>query len=226
MSLPLKAPRFLFLLTALCVLSLFLFSLAQVQAAALPDPVLDTPIATSHTRATLTLAGGCFWGIQAVFQHVKGVQKAVSGYAGGTVKDPDYETVSSGTSGHAESVQITYDPHQITLGQLLKVYFAIAHDPTELNFQGPDHGTQYRSAFFYTTKEQQKIAAAYIGQLQQAKVFDKPIVTALEPFTNFYPAEPYHQDYLRLHPYNPYIMINDLPKLSALQKEFPQLYVP
>jgi peptide-methionine (S)-S-oxide reductase len=153
------------------------------------------------------------------------VTKAVSGYAGGNASTASYETVSSGTTGHAESVQVTYDPSQVTLGQILKVYFSVAHDPTELNRQGPDHGTQYRSAIFFGSPEQQKIAAAYIAQLDQAKTFSGPIVTKLEPLQAFYPAEGYHQDYARLHPTNAYIATNDLPKVVALEKQYPQLYV-
>jgi len=200
--------------------------IATAHAAPLPDPFLDAPLAQSGAAPeTLTVAGGCFWGVQAVFQHTKGVIKAVSGYAGGNAATAHYEIVSTGATGHAESVQITYDPSQVTLGQILKIYFSVAHDPTELNRQGPDHGTQYRSAIFYATPDQQKIAAAYIDQLQQAKIFAEPIVTKLEALQNFYPAEDYHQDYARLHPTNPYIALNDLPKVKALQTQYPALYV-
>ena len=170
------------------------------------------------------LAGGCFWGIQAVFQHVKGVTSATSGYSGGTVKNPDYEQVSGGETGHAESVQIIYDPSQITLGQLLKVFFSVATDPTELNRQGPDSGTQYRSAIFFSTPDQQRIAQAYVQQLDQAKVFSSPIVTQITPFQAFYRAEDYHQNYATLHPDNPYIATFDLPKIEHLQQQFPNLY--
>ena len=190
----------------------------------LPDPALDAPLAQSHGSATLTVAGGCFWGIQAVFQHVKGVEKAISGYAGGAALTAHYEIVSTGATGHAESVQITYDPAQITEGQLLKVFFSVAHDPTELNKQGPDHGTQYRSAIFYATPEQQKIADAYIAQLNAAKSFPTQIATTLEPLSAFYPAEDYHQNYATLHPDNMYITINDAPKVRNLEKQFPTLY--
>lgn len=201
-------------------------AMPRAQALTLPDPVQDMPAAQSGSAPqTLTLAGGCFWGVQALFQHVKGVTKAVSGYAGGKADTAQYEMVSSGTTGHAESVQITYDPAQISLGQLLKVYFSVAHDPTQLNYQGPDHGTQYRSTIFYSTEEQQKLATAYIAQLDAAKLFPAPIVTTLEPLQGFYPAEPYHQDYLRLHPDNPYIAMNDMPKLHALARDYPALYV-
>jgi peptide-methionine (S)-S-oxide reductase len=198
--------------------------IATAHAAPLPDPILDTPLAQNAAPQSITVAGGCFWGVQAVFQHVKGVTKAVSGYAGGAADTANYETVSSGRTGHAESVQVTYDPSQVTLGQILKVYFSVAHDPTELNRQGPDHGTQYRSEIFFSSPEQEKIANAYIAQLQQAKVFSDPIVTKVEALQAFYPAEDYHQDYARLHPDNMYIAINDLPKVAALQKQYPQLY--
>jgi peptide-methionine (S)-S-oxide reductase len=193
----------------------------------LPDPALDEQISGQKPGdSTIVLAGGCFWGVQAVFQHVKGVTKAVSGYAGGEQRTAQYELVSGGETGHAESVEVTYDPARVTLGQILKVYFSVAHNPTELNYQGPDHGTQYRSAIFYATPEQKKIAAAYIDQLNKAKAFSSPIVTTLEPLAEFYAAEGYHQDYARLHPGNPYIVQNDLPKVANLQKEFPDLFMP
>jgi peptide-methionine (S)-S-oxide reductase len=192
------------------------------QAAALPAPAFDPP---ANQTQSIVFSGGCFWGVQAVFQHVKGVKEAVSGYAGGDASTAQYEKVSTGATGHAESVKVTYDPAQISLGQLLKVFFADAHDPTELNRQGPDHGTQYRSAIFTTTPEQQKTVDAYIAQLQQAKVFSSPIVTQVEPLKGFYPAESYHQDYAKLHPHNPYIMINDAPKVAALKSDMPDLYV-
>jgi peptide-methionine (S)-S-oxide reductase len=193
-------------------------------ATALPDPRVDESLAPQKGQATLVVAGGCFWGIQAVFQHVKGVTSATSGYSGGTVKNPDYEQVSSGETGHAESVQIIYDPSQITLGQLLKVFFSVAHDPTELNRQGPDSGTQYRSAIFFSTPDQQRIAQAYVQQLDQAEVFSSPIVTQITPFKAFYRAEDYHQNYATLHPDNPYIATFDLPKVEHLQQQFPNLY--
>ena len=193
-------------------------------ATALPDPTEDESLAPQKGQSTLVVAGGCFWGIQAVFQHVKGVTSATSGYSGGTVKDPDYEQVSSGETGHAESVQIIYDPSQITLGQLLKVFFSVATDPTELNRQGPDSGTQYRSAIFFSTPDQQRIAQAYVQQLDQAKVFSSPIVTQITPFKAFYRAEDYHQNYATLHPDNPYIATFDLPKIAHLQQQFPNLY--
>jgi peptide-methionine (S)-S-oxide reductase len=193
-------------------------------ATALPDPTIDESRAPQKAQETLVLAGGCFWGIQAVFQHVKGVTSATSGYSGGTVKNPDYEQVSDGETGHAESVQIIYDPSQITLGQLLKVFFSVATDPTELNRQGPDSGTQYRSAIFFSTPDQQRIAQAYVQQLDQAKVFSSPIVTQITPFQAFYRAEDYHQNYATLHPDNPYIATFDLPKIEHLQQQFPNLY--
>jgi len=193
-------------------------------ATALPDPTVDQSLSAQKGQATLVVAGGCFWGVQAVFQHVKGVTSATSGYSGGTVKNPDYEEVSSGSTGHAESVQIIYDPSQITLGQLLKVFFSVAHDPTELNRQGPDSGTQYRSAIFFSTPDQQRIAQAYVQQLDQARVFSHPIVTQIAAFKAFYRAEDYHQNYATNHPDNPYIATFDLPKVEHLQQQFPSLY--
>jgi peptide-methionine (S)-S-oxide reductase len=192
--------------------------------APVPSPVVDEAKATAAGKQTFVIAGGCFWGIQAVFQHVKGVVNATSGYSGGSVKNPDYEQVSSGQTGHAESVQVIYDPSQITYGELLRVFFSVALDPTELNRQGPDEGTQYRSVIFYGTDEQKHIAEAYIAQLNQAKVFSGPIVTQVTPLKAFYPAEGYHQNYATTHPYQPYIAINDAPKVEHLRKEFPELY--
>jgi peptide-methionine (S)-S-oxide reductase len=200
--------------------------IATASAEPLPNPVTDTELAATGAPAQkIVLAGGCFWGVQAVFQHTKGVIKAVSGYAGGEASTAHYDIVSSGTTGHAESVEVTYDPAKINLGQILRVYFSVAHNPTELNRQGPDHGTQYRSEIFYTTPEQQKIATTYLAQLDQAKVFSNPIVTKIEPLQAFYPAEDYHQDYARLHPNNGYIVVNDAPKVRALAKIYPDLYV-
>lgn len=196
---------------------------ANGAGAPLPNPAVDESPASS-ARETVVFAGGCFWGIQAVFEHIKGVTKATAGYSGGTLKNPSYEEVSSGTTGHAESVEVVYDPSKITFGQLMKVFFSVALDPTELNRQGPDEGTQYRSAIFYETPDQQRIAQAYIAQLTDAKVFPRPIVTQVVPFKAFYRAEQYHQDFLMHNPDNPYIVINDLPKLSNLKKEFPALY--
>jgi len=190
---------------------------------AVPAPAVDEP-ASSAASEVAVLAGGCFWGVQGVFQHVDGVTNAVSGYAGGAKDKADYETVSTGSTGHAESVQITFDPHRISYGRLLQIYFSVAHDPTELNFQGPDHGTQYRSAIFPTSAEQAQIAEAYIAQLDQAHTFAAPIVTKIEPGKAFYPAEAYHQNYLTLHPTQPYIAINDIPKVEALKQLFPKIY--
>src|SRR3982750_2076157 len=184
-------------------------------AVTLPDPTVDQPISAPAGQQTIVLAGGCFWGVQAVFQHVKGVVSATSGYAGGTVDSPSYEQVSTGTTGHAESVRIVFDTSQVSLGQLLKVFFSVARDPAELNRQGPDVGTQYRSAIFYTTPAQQRIVNAYIAQLKAAKVFKDPIVTQVAPLRPFHEAEGYHQNYYNPHPYEPYIMINDRPKVEA-----------
>ena len=194
------------------------------RAVALPSPAVDSGLATTKSQETAVIAGGCFWGIQAVFQHVKGVVSATSGYSGGSGKSAEYELVSTGDTGHAESVKIVYDPSQITYGQLLKVFFSVAHDPTELNRQGPDTGTQYRSVIFYGNDEQKRIAQAYIAQLDQEKVFPRRIVTQVVPLTAFYPAEGYHQDYAAKHPNNPYIMFNDAPKVANLKKQFPDLY--
>jgi peptide-methionine (S)-S-oxide reductase len=207
--------------TVLCSLSLFHSAHAQP----LPDPAQDMSLSPQPGSESIVLAGGCFWGVQAVFQHTKGVKQAVSGYAGGEADTAHYEMVSTGSTGHAESVQVTYDPSEITLGKILKVYFAVAHDPTELDYQGPDHGTQYRSAIFYSTPQQKKLAEDYIAQLQREKVFSDPIVTTLEPLKAFYAAEDYHQNYARLHPDNTYIAMNDLPKVDHLEKELPDLYV-
>jgi peptide-methionine (S)-S-oxide reductase len=173
---------------------------------------------------TAVLAGGCFWGVDAVFKHVRGVSNVVSGYAGGDAATANYEVVSTGTTGHAESVKITYDPSQIAYAELLRIFFSVAHNPTELNRQGPDTGSQYRSAIFYTSAEERQTALAYIEQLNSAKVFRAPIVTQVVPLQGFYPAEEYHQNYLARHPDNPYIMFNDLPKLRALQQQFAGVY--
>jgi peptide-methionine (S)-S-oxide reductase len=182
--------------------------------------------AGSNDRPTAVFSGGCFWGVDAVYKHVKGVTKVVSGYAGGAADTAHYETVSTGTTGHAESVQVTYDPSKVSYDDLLKVFFFVAHDPTELNRQGPDSGTQYRSSIFYANDAQKKMADNYIAQLDQKHSFSKPIVTKVVPLSGFYPAEDYHQNYLELHPDQPYIVYNDLPKLEALQKDFPGLYQP
>lgn len=188
-----------------------------------PPTVEETAGATGPE--TLILAGGCFWGVQGVFQHVKGVEQAVSGYDGGSAKTAEYETVSTGTTGHAESVRITYDPRVITYGHLLQIFFSVATDPTQVNQQYPDVGTQYRSEIFATTPEQAKIARAYIAQLDQAKVFAKPIATQVGQDSGFYPAEGYHQNYLTLNPENPYIAMFDLPKVAALKKLFPAAFL-
>jgi peptide-methionine (S)-S-oxide reductase len=197
---------------------------ASDKAVALPAPAVDKPLASNRGKETLVLAGGCFWGVQAVFQHVKGVISATSGYSGGASNTAEYEIVSTGSTGHAESVKVVYDPSKITYGQLLQVFFSVALDPTELNRQGPDEGTQYRSAIFYGNDEQKRIAEAYIAQLDQAKIFRRPIVTQVVPLKAFYPAEGHHQDYATLHPDNPYIRYNDLPKVAHLQQQFPNLY--
>ena len=186
-------------------------------------PTLD-PVASSAREDTAVFAGGCFWGVEAVFRHVKGVKSAVSGYAGGSVGSPSYEQVSTGDSGHAESVQVIYDPSQVTYGKLLHIFFSVVHDPTQLNRQGPDHGTQYRSAIFYNTPQQQQVAESYIKQLTAAKTFSRPIVTQVSKLNGFYRAEEYHQNYLAQHPNQLYIVINDKPKVEALKKEFPDVY--
>jgi peptide-methionine (S)-S-oxide reductase len=175
-------------------------------------------------NATAVFSGGCFWGVDAVFKHVKGVSKVVSGYAGGAANTAQYETVSTGTTGHAESVRVTYDPSQITYGKLLQIFFSV-HDPTLLNRQGPDEGTQYRTAIFYANPAQQRIAASYIDQLNHSGLFANPIVTQVTALNGFYPAEAYHQNYLFVHPDSPYIVMNDLPKLRYLRQQFPTLYV-
>ncbi len=193
------------------------------QAVRLPAPVLAD--ASAHPGANVVVfAGGCFWGVQEVFEHVKGVQEAVSGFAGGNVASPSYEQVSSGDTGHAESVRVVFDPAVVSYAQLLQVFFSVVHDPTQLNRQGPDEGTQYRSAIFYTTDEQRQAAQAYIAQLTRAHIFKRPIVTQVAALKSFYPAEGYHQDYALHHPNQPYILINDAPKVSHLKEQFPGLY--
>ncbi len=196
-------------------------------AALIPAPAVDEASASSNGATEVAvLAGGCFWGVQGVFQHVKGVTNAVSGYAGGDKQTAHYETVSSGRTGHAESVQITYDPRQISYGRILQIYFSVAHDPTQLNRQGPDSGTQYRSAVFTANAEQAKIANAYIAQLNQTGIFKAAIVTKVSQLQGFYPAETYHQNFLTDNPTYPYIVINDLPKVENLQRVYPDLYRP
>jgi peptide-methionine (S)-S-oxide reductase len=216
---------FLLRILAVCLISTSLAcSTAIATTVEVPNPALDAPLATVKGEQTAVLAGGCFWGIQAVFQHVKGVKSVTAGYSGGAADTAHYEMVSEGDTGHAESVQIIYDPSQITYGQLLKVFFSVAHDPTELNRQGPDTGTQYRSAIFYSNDEQKRIAGAYIDQLNQAKIFSRIIATQVVAFNSFYRAEAYHQDYAIKHPDDSYIAINDLPKVANLRKQLPDLY--
>jgi peptide-methionine (S)-S-oxide reductase len=193
------------------------------QAVIIAPPVLDNPKAAGPPQ-TAVLAGGCFWGVQGVFEHVKGVTKVVSGYAGGDRSTAQYETVSTGTTGHAESVQITFDPAQVSYGQLLQIAFSVVYDPTTLNRQGPDVGTQYRSDIFYADDSQKHIAEAYIAQLDKAHVFPRPIVTRVDPLKGFFPAEAYHQDYLYLNPTAPYIAYNDMPKVENFRHTFPGLY--
>ncbi|GLQ09503.1 peptide methionine sulfoxide reductase MsrA [Devosia yakushimensis] len=195
---------------------------AAEEPVVIPAPSSD--IAESGATATAVFAGGCFWGVQGVFQHVVGVTNAVSGYSGGAAETATYEQTGSGTTGHAETVQITYDPAVVSYGQLLQIYFSVAHNPTQLNYQGPDHGTQYRSTIFPVTEEQADLAKAYIAELDSSGRFEGPIVTTIEPFQAFYPAEQYHQDFLTLNPTWPYIVVNDLPKIAALKSLFPDEY--
>jgi len=199
--------------------------LAAESARSIPPPALDEPADPQATsEGVAILAGGCFWGTQGVFQHVDGVTAAVSGYAGGTAKTAHYEMVGTNKTGHAEAVRVTFDPRRISYGRILQIYFSVAHDPTELNRQGPDVGTQYRSAIFPTSPEQAHLAEAYIAQLNQSRVFDAPVVTKIEPDREFFPAEDYHQDFLTRNPRHPYIVINDLPKIENLKRLFPDLY--
>jgi len=198
---------------------------AALAATAVPAPSVDAPLASAKRTETAVLAGGCFWGVEAVFEHLKGVIDVKSGYAGGTKDTAKYDVVSSGRTGHAESVIVTYDASQITYGQLLRVFFSVAHDPTEVNRQGPDTGTQYRSAIFFSNDEQKKVAQAYVAQLNGAKAFGKPIATEIAPLKAFYEAEAYHQDFAKRNPTYPYIVVHDAPKVVNLQKQFPQLYV-
>lgn len=213
-----------FVLAALFFALLTLGAYSPGKDTPVPAPAVASPKAAQSSEQTVVVAGGCFWGIQAVFQHVKGVTKATSGYAGGKASTAEYEVVSMGNTGHAESVEVTYDPSKVTFGELLQVFFSVAHDPTQLNRQGPDDGTQYRSVIFYTSDEQKKIADAYIAQLDAAKVFPQKIVTQVTPLQGFYRAEAYHQNYAANNPTSPYIMFNDAPKVSNLKKEFPALY--
>jgi peptide-methionine (S)-S-oxide reductase len=211
------------LIAALSALVPALGSCAE-PATVVPPPALDEPASAGASSETAVLAGGCFWGVQAVFQHLKGVQQAVSGYAGGAKETAEYETVSGGRTGHAESVQITFDPRQVSYGRILQVYFSVAHDPTQLNRQGPDTGTQYRSNIFVMSESQRRVAQQYVAQLEQAHVFPHRIVTRIDSFTGFYPAEHYHQDFATLHPDHPYIAFNDAPKVEHLKQLFPDLY--
>jgi len=199
-------------------------SQAAEPAVAIPPPALDATAPAGGGLQTVVLAGGCFWGMQAVYEHTKGVTQAVSGFAGGQKDTAHYEMVSTGRTGHAESVSVTFDPSKVSYGKILQIYFSVAHNPTELNYQGPDEGTQYRSAIFYANDEQKRIAAAYIAQLEHAHAFDAPIVTKLEPLSGFYPAEDYHQDFAVVHPNYPYIVFNDLPKVDNLKRLFADYY--
>ena len=208
------------------LLAIVTFALGGAAYAAVPDFTGAPPKAATPGEATAVFAGGCFWGVDAVFKHVKGVKSVVSGYSGGSAQTAKYMLVGTGTTGHAEAVKVTYDPSQITYADLMKVFFSVAHDPTEKNRQGPDVGTQYRSAIFYADPQQKELAQRYIAQLDAAKAFGKPIVTEVAALDKFYPAEDYHQNYLALHPNQPYIVYNDLPKLDALKKEFPAWYRP
>ncbi|MCU1386412.1 MAG: methionine-S-sulfoxide reductase [Acidobacteria bacterium] len=214
-------------LVAGCALVAVLFALtrgADSKSAPFPDPVIDDQLAPVSASRSVVVAGGCFWGVQAVYQHVSGVVSATSGYSGGQIKNPSYEAVCTGRTGHAESVRVVFDPSKVSIGQILKVFFSVAHDPTEVNRQGPDTGMQYRSAIFYEGEDQLRITRAYIEQIDQAKIFRRPIATQVMPLDQFYQAEPYHQDYATKHPYEPYIAINDLPKVEALRKQLPALY--
>ena len=208
------------------LLMLSLLAAGAIAQAAVPDYAGAPPMPATAGEATAVFAGGCFWGVDAVFKHVKGVTNVVSGYSGGSAATAKYMLVGSGTTGHAESVKVTYDPSKIGYTDLLKVFFTVAHDPTQLNRQGPDVGTQYRSAIFYANPEQKDLAQRYIAQLDAAKAFRKPIVTEVAPLDKFYAAEDYHQNYLALHPDQPYIVYNDLPKLHELKKQFPAWYKP
>jgi peptide-methionine (S)-S-oxide reductase len=198
-------------------------AMAAEPAVVIPAPAMDNP-KTAGTLQTAVIAGGCFWGVQGVYQHVKGVRNVLSGYAGGDKSTAEYETVSGGSTGHAESVQISFDPKEISYGEILQIYFSVAHDPTQLNRQGPDTGTQYRSSIFYSDEAQKNIAQAYIAQLNKAKLFSSAIVTRVDPLKGFYPAEDYHQDFLVNNPRYPYIVFNDLPKVAHLKQIFPNFY--
>ena len=213
------------LMTVVVTLALCLPPLAHADetAVVIPAPAVDNP-KVSGPLQTAVLAGGCFWGVQGVYQHVRGVRKVLSGYAGGTKATADYHTVSRGDTGHAESVEISFDPKEVSYGEILQIFFSVVHDPTQLDRQGPDTGTQYRSNIFFVDDAQRKLAQAYIVQLERTRLFGRPIVTRLDPLEGFYPAEGYHQDFLINHPQYPYIVINDLPKIENFQKLFPALY--
>ncbi len=211
-----------FVLAAMVAVLLPVSGRTAEMAVMTPAPAVDMPAASG--MQTMVIAGGCFWGVQGVFQHVKGVEQAVSGYAGGAKANPSYEEVSGGNTGHAEAVKITYDPSKVSYGELLRIFFAVALNPTELNYQGPDHGTQYRSEIFVSDPGQKKVAEAYIAQLTAAKIYPAPIVTRVDALQAFYPAEGYHQDFLTLHPSYPYIVVNDLPKVENLKRLFPAAY--
>jgi peptide-methionine (S)-S-oxide reductase len=197
---------------------------ADISKGSFPNPATDIPASKAKGQQTVILAGGCFWGMEAVFEHLKGVSDVVSGFAGGTATTANYDAVSSGQTSHAEAVKITYDPTQISYGQILKIYFSVAHNPTELNRQGPDSGTQYRSAIFFANKEQQQVAQAYINQLNKASIFPAAIATQLAPLNSFYAAENYHQNFIARNPNYPYVVVHDLPKLAQLKQQFPNLY--
>lgn len=235
-TLPTPLQRFLIAgltVTALALVGFIIIRLSPPQLAAqrvpVPDPLIDRPLiatAAPPNQQTAIFAGGCFWGMEALFEHVKGVSSVVSGYAGGSAETATYKQVSHGGTGHAESIQIIYDPAQVSYGELLKIFLTVAHDPTQLNQQGFDVGTQYRSAIFFTTSEQQEIAQAYISQLNQAQVYYQPIVTEVQPLETFYPAEAYHQDFVANHPTNFYVAAVEIPKIDRFQKRFPHLYAP
>lgn len=210
-----------FLAVAVLILGSSCRANAEAVDRQIPSPVIDPPTAG---RQVAVLAGGCFWGMQGMFEHVKGVTKVVAGYSGGEKATAHYEMVGTETTGHAESVEITYDPKQVSYGQLLRLYFSVAHDPTQLDRQGPDRGPSYRSEIFFSSPAQERVARAYVKQLNEAKVFSSPIVTKIEPLKAFYPAEDYHQDYLIEHPNQPYIVFNDLPKIEALKRVYPEMY--
>src|SRR4051812_31812277 len=214
------------ILIALAIFGLSCGASADAVNKAIPAPDLDTPGAEATRAQVAVLAGGCFWGLQGMFEHVQGVTKVVAGYSGGDKSTAHYEMVSTETTGHAESVEITFDPKQISYGQLLRLFFSVAHDPTELNRQGPDSGPSYRSEIFFASPSQERVARAYVDQLTKSKIFASPIATKIEPLKGFYAAEDYHQDYLIHNPHQPYIVFNDLPKIDALKKVYPEFYRP